>query len=359
MSTACFKTIIAGPCSAESEQLCLSVAAQLADSGLVDVFRAGVWKPRTLSGMYEGPGNEGLKYLNAVKQQFGFSVATEAATAAHAQACLKAGIDVIWIGARTVTDPFSVQELAEALQGTSIRVMVKNPLVPDLRLWTGATERLLKKGVKVEALIHRGFSVYEQSVYRNEPLWALMSEMKRQFPELLLIADPSHMAGKAAYVGTLAQQALEMEADGLMVEVHPEPLNALSDAAQQIVPAQFLTILKQLCAREGAVIPDMSIEELRSEIDEADEKLLKILAQRASIVKRMGQSKRNAGMTIMQTSRWQNVVESRLQKANQLGLDSNFVEELLKVIHDESLRIQLEIMNLSAPADKDKIQTSE
>lgn len=345
MSTACFKTIIAGPCSAESEALCLSVASGLVAGGAVDLFRAGVWKPRTLSGMYEGPGTDGLKYLLAVRDQFHLPVATEAATSQHVEACLKANIDAIWIGARTVTDPFSVQDVAEALQGSSIRVLVKNPLVADIRLWAGAIERLLKKDVKVEALIHRGFSVYEQSVYRNEPLWALMSEMHRQFPQLKVIADPSHMAGKAAYVGSLAAQALEMEADGLMIEVHPEPLKALSDAAQQITPQQLTEMLRQLCARDEMQVPDISIEELRREIDLTDEKLLNILAQRVSIVKRMGLSKKNAGMTIMQAGRWNKVMESRLEHSDVLGLHRAFVEELLKVIHDESLRIQLSILN--------------
>ncbi len=345
MAAPCFKTIIAGPCSAESAGLCLETAASLTESGLVDIFRAGIWKPRTMSGQYEGPGAEGLKYLAEVRSQYGLPIATEAATAAHVDACLKAEIDYIWIGARTVTDPFSVQELADALQNTSIKVMVKNPLVPDIRLWAGATERLLKNGVRVQSLIHRGFSVYEQSVYRNEPLWALVPEMRRLFPALFVIADPSHMAGKSAYIATLAAQALEMEVDGLMIEVHPHPNSALSDAAQQITPEQFTQILSAVCERHHVETGGVSLGDLRSEIDSTDEKILKLLAQRMSIVHRLGNAKKEAGLTMMQSERWMQVVEQRLRKGTALGLNPIFIHDILKVIHDESLRIQMELLD--------------
>jgi len=345
MSAKGFKMIVAGPCSAESEKLCLDVAASLARTGYVDMFRGGVWKPRTLRGMYEGPGNDGLKYLLAVRDQYKFPVVTEAATTAHVEAVLKAGLDAIWIGARTVTDPFSVQELANALQGSGIRILVKNPLVPDIRLWAGAVDRLLNKGLNVEALIHRGFVTYSESKFRNEPLWVLMSEMRTRFPDIKIIADPSHMAGNSFYVAGLAAVAKEMEADGLMIEVHSDPPTALSDANQQITPDEFAFLISSLCGEKVGSLSDASLEALRREIDETDERLLRILAQRLDIVKRMGAVKRDAGMTIMQAGRWKSLVDDRMKRAEALSLSTSFVRDLLQVLHDESLRIQLSILN--------------
>lgn len=345
MSAPGLKMIVAGPCSAESEKLCLDVAAGLARTGYVDLFRGGVWKPRTLRGMYEGPGNDGLKYLLAVRDQYKLPVVTEAATTAHVEAVLKAGLDAIWVGARTVTDPFSVQELANALQGSNIRILVKNPLVPDVRLWAGAVDRLLNKGLNVEALIHRGFVTYNESKFRNEPLWVLMAEMRTRFPDIKIIADPSHMAGNSFYVAGLAAQAKEMEADGLMIEVHSDPPSALSDANQQITPAEFVFLIDSLCGKQSTSLHDASLEALRREIDETDERLLRILAQRIDIVKRMGIVKRDAGMTIMQGGRWKSLVEDRLNRAAALDLNDEFIRELLQVIHDESLRIQMAIIN--------------
>ncbi len=345
MSAKGFKMIVAGPCSAESEKLCLDVAAGLARTGYVDMFRGGVWKPRTLRGMYEGPGNDGLKYLLAVRDQYKFPVVTEAATTAHVESVLKAGLDAIWIGARTVTDPFSVQELANALQGSNIRILVKNPLVPDIRLWAGAVDRLLNKGLNVEALIHRGFVTYSESKFRNEPLWVLMSEMRSRFPEIKIIADPSHMAGNSFYVAGLAAQAKEMEADGLMIEVHSDPPTALSDANQQITPDEFSFLISSLCDEKSGSLTDASLEALRREIDETDERLLRILAQRLDIVKRMGAVKRDAGMTIMQAGRWKSLVDDRMKRAAEMDLNTAFVRDLLQVLHDESLRIQLSILN--------------
>jgi len=345
MTASGFKLIVAGPCAAESEKLCLDVAAGLARTGYVDMFRGGVWKPRTLRGMYEGPGDDGLKYLLAVRDQYKFPVVTEAATTKHVEAVLKAGLDAIWIGARTVTDPFSVQELANALQGSNIRILVKNPLVPDVRLWAGAVDRLLNKGLNVEALIHRGFVTYAESKFRNEPLWVLMAEMRTRYPEIKIIADPSHMAGNSFYVAGLAAQAKEMEADGLMIEVHSDPEKALSDANQQISPDDFSFLIGSLCGKVTASLHDESLDALRREIDETDERLLRILAQRLDIVKRMGVVKRDAGMTIMQGGRWKTLVEDRLNRAKSLNLEDEFIREMLSVLHDESLRIQLSIMN--------------
>lgn len=341
MSVNCFKSIIAGPCSAESMEICMSVADAFAESGIVDIFRAGIWKPRSLSGMYEGPGEEGLSYLVAVKQKHGMKTATEVATPAHVEACLKADIDVLWLGARTVTDPFSVQLLADALEGTGVEVMIKNPVIPDIRLWIGAAERFIQKGIHVSAFINRGVALYEKSIFRNEPAWAMASEMRRIFPDVRLIADPSHMAGTAGYIKVLVMQALEMEVDGLMIEVHPNPGQALSDAQQQLHPDEFSVLMKHACSRSFSLIPDPMIEQLRKSIDDLDAELLNILSKRIAVVRQLGLRKKQSGLTLLQGERWNEVVHSRIEAAKLLQMEPSFVAALLKVIHDESLRIQI------------------
>ncbi len=343
MPSSGFDLIIAGPCSAESEKLCIDVAGDLVASGHVDLFRAGVWKPRSLSGMYEGPGEEGLKYLLAVRDRFKLPLITEVATANHVEAVLKNEIDAVWIGARTVTDPFSVEELASVLGKSNIRVFVKNPLVPDIKLWIGAVERLLNKNVNVEAVIHRGFVTYSAGKYRNEPLWFLMAEIRNRFPDIKIIADPSHIAGNSKYISEIAAQAKEMEADGLMIEVHSNPSKALSDALQQITPKDFAALIQSLSKTEVSYLKNTSLELLRKDIDDIDLKLLQLFAQRFEIVNKMGVLKRDSGMTIMQGQRWSNLVENRLKQALELGINVDFVKELLKVVHDESIRIQLSV----------------
>lgn len=339
--------LIAGPCSAESEKLCMDTAEQILSKTKIDIFRAGIWKPRSLHNTYKGPQNEGLKYLVKVQQEFGIPVATEVGTAQHVKACIQAGINYVWLGARSVANPFTVDELAEEIQGTGLKVMVKNPIVADFHLWAGAVDKLLSRNIEITALIHRGFATYDETVYRNEPLWSIFAEMKSRFPNIPILADPSHMAGKAAYIPILAQEAIDMEADGLMIEVHADAKNALSDAAQQISPEDFHKLMESLRQRTTACCDGISIQELREELDETDERLIKILAQRLEIIRRMGQIKKENNISVLQFDRWREVLQNRLSSGEKSKIDKNFLKGLLKSIHDESLRIQLEIMNES------------
>lgn len=347
MSEKTIKMIIAGPCSAESERLCMETAEQLVESGLINIFRAGIWKPRSLNNTYKGPQDKGLKYLIKVQKTFNIPVATEVGTAAHVKACADFGIDYVWLGARTVANPFAIEELASALENTSLKVMIKNPIVADISLWIGAIEKIISRNIPVTALIHRGFATFEQSVFRNDPLWSIFAEIKSKYPNIPLLADPSHMAGKTAYVQNLAQQALDMEADGLMIEVHSNVSAALSDAAQQISPTEFIELINNLKHRSENCLNGISIHELRKELDETDERLIKILAQRIDIIKRMGHFKKENNISVLQFERWREVLQKRLSLGKKHQIDNRFLKKLLKNIHDESLRIQLSIMNSS------------
>ncbi len=337
--------LIAGPCSAESEKLCMETAEQILKQNRIDIFRAGIWKPRSLHNTYKGPHEEGLKHLMKVQNEFHIPVATEVGTEEHVKACTDAGMKHVWLGARSVANPFTIDELAVALEGTGLKVMVKNPIVADINLWTGAVEKLQSRNIEIHALIHRGFATYEESVYRNEPLWSVFAAMKNRFPSIPILADPSHMAGKAAYVPVLAQQAIDMEANGLMIEVHANAKNALSDAAQQITPTDFHRLMENLTQRTTSCCDGISIQEMREELDETDERLIKILSQRMDIIRRMGQLKKENNISVLQFDRWREVLENRLAVGEKSKIDRDFLLKLLKSIHDESLRIQLEIMN--------------
>ena len=339
------KILIAGPCSAESEKVCMDTAEGILEKNTIDIFRAGIWKPRSLHNTYKGPGDSGLKYLMKVQQELGIPVATEVGTADHVKACLDAGMNNVWLGARSVANPFTIDELAEALENTGLKVMVKNPIVADIHLWAGAVDKIRSRNIEVSALIHRGFATYDESVYRNEPLWSIFAEMKSRFPNIPIIADPSHMAGKAAYVPVLAQQAIDMEADGLMIEVHSDVENALSDASQQISPEDFTRVMHNLRERTTSCCDGISIQELRTELDETDERLIRILSQRMDIIRRMGNLKKDNNISVLQLDRWREVLQNRLSTGEQSKIDREFLKGLLKSIHDESLRIQLEIMN--------------
>ena len=333
--------IIAGPCSAESREQVLNTAQELAKNG-VKIFRAGIWKPRTKPGGFEGVGTVGLPWLKEVKQKTGMLVATEVATAAHVFEAIKAGIDILWIGARTAANPFAMQELADSLRGTDIPVLVKNPVNPDLELWIGALERLVNAGVTNVGVILRGFSTYDQKMYRNLPLWHIPIELRRRYPNITMFCDPSHIGGKRELVAPISQQAMDLKFDGLMVESHCNPDEALSDAKQQITPQVLDFTLKMLVLRENVQTTE-NISVLRKQIDEIDEQLLAILAKRNRISKEIGMYKKENNMPVLQTGRYNEILEKRAQMGEAMNLDKDFVFAIMKSIHEESVRIQLSL----------------
>ena len=329
--------IVAGPCSAESEEQVMTVATELAAAG-VTLFRAGIWKPRTRPGCFEGIGPEGLQWLARVKKELNMPVATEVATAAHVEAALSAGIDLLWVGARTTTNPFAVQELADALRGVDIPVLVKNPVNPDLELWIGAFERLNNNGVTRLGAIHRGFSSYGEKVFRNSPQWQI------PLAHLPIICDPSHIAGKRELVMPLSQQALDLNLDGLMVEVHCNPSCALSDARQQLTPAELVAMLDKLVHRSSA--GDTSyIAHHRSCLDSIDDELIRLLARRMEIVRQIGEIKKDKGLTVFQPFRYKETMERCAALSITHKLDVEAVKDIFEAIHSESIRQQLCIVN--------------
>lgn len=334
--------VIAGPCSAESREQVMSTATQLAAKG-VRIFRAGIWKPRTKPGGFEGVGVAGLPWMKEVKQATGMLLATEVATPYHVFEAIKAGIDILWIGARTAANPFAMQELADSLKGTDIPVLVKNPVNPDLELWIGGIERLYRAGVKRLGVIHRGFSSYEKKLYRNLPLWHIPIELKRRYPNLTIFCDPSHIGGKRELVAPIAQQAMDLNFDGLIVESHCDPENALSDAAQQITPEVLDFTLSMLVVRDNPQTTE-NITVLRKKIDEIDETLLTILAKRMGISREIGVYKKEHNMPILQSGRYSDILENRAKQGESLGLSATFVQEIMKSIHEESVKVQMDIM---------------
>lgn len=341
--------IISGPCSAESENQMVSTARQLAALGKVNVLRAGIWKPRTRPGQYEGAGSEGLKWLIKAKEETGLPVATEVANAAHVEACLKAGVDILWVGARTTVNPFSVQDVADALEGVDIPVLVKNPVNPDLELWIGALERLNRAGITKMAAIHRGFSSFDKSPFRNAPMWDIAIELKTRFPELDIICDPSHIAGQRELIPFIAQKALDLDMAGLMIESHIEPSVALSDAKQQVTPAALGKLLEDLVVRTPSTTNKefkSTLTILREQIDQLDDQIMQTLAARMKISEQIGNYKRDNKVTILQVNRWEEIVQTRIAQGNAMGLGDDFVTNLLKLIHSESIQVQQKVMNL-------------
>ena len=334
--------VIAGPCSAESREQVLATATALAAKG-VKIFRAGIWKPRTKPGGFEGVGAVGLPWLKEVKQVTGMLTATEVATPYHVFEAVKAGIDILWIGARTVANPFAMQELADALKGTDMPVLIKNPVNPDLELWVGAIERLYRAGINNLGVIHRGFSSYEKKLYRNLPLWHIPIELKRRFPNITVFCDPSHIGGKRELVAPIAQQALDLKFEGLIIESHCNPDCALSDAAQQITPEILDYTLNMLVIRENGQTTE-NINVLRKQIDEIDEQLLTILAKRMRISKEIGTYKKEHNMPILQSGRYNDILENRAKQGQAMNLSADFVTEIMKAIHEESVKVQMEIM---------------
>jgi chorismate mutase len=345
--------LIAGPCSAETEEQVLTTARQLRslqDLGVaqVDLFRAGIWKPRTRPGAFEGVGVTGLPWLQRVQEETGMKVSTEVATGQHVNECLKYGIDVLWIGARTTVNPFSVQEIADAMSGSDIPVMVKNPVNPDYKLWVGAIERLYKAGLRRISAVHRGFSTYGDSKYRNVPRWQMGIDLMQEFPDLELICDISHICGRRDILAETAQKAYDLNFDGLMVEVHPEPDQAWSDASQQITPARFAEMVGALVQRHStSEDPDFQerIENFRQQIDEYDEEILNLIAQRMLLVREIGYVKKDKNVAIFQPERWRALAEACRLRAEKGDLSREFISMFLEAIHQEGISQQERIMN--------------
>lgn len=339
--------IISGPCSAETEEQVLTTARDVAKDSRVKVLRAGIWKPRTRPGSFEGIGEVGLDWLNAAKAETGLLTATEVANGAHVEACLKAGIDILWVGARTTVNPFSVQEVADALKGVDIPVLVKNPINPDLGLWQGGLERINAAGITRLAAIHRGFSTYEKTPFRNLPMWDMAIEMMRKFPNLDIVNDPSHIAGNRELLPYISQKALDLNMEGLMIEAHMTPSVAWSDAAQQVTPSGLSELLDNLKFRsESAPAAEINkLEALRKSIDELDDEIFQKLASRMKVADQIGQYKADNSVTILQVGRWEEIVNKRIALGSAMGLDSEFVKSYLKIIHKESIRRQNVVMN--------------
>ena len=339
--------VIAGPCSAESEAQVVETAKQLAADGRIDILRAGIWKPRTRPGRYEGAGAPGLRWLLKAKQETGLPVATEVAHASHVDACLAHGVDALWVGARTTVNPFSVQELAHALRGCHVPVFVKNPVSPDVDLWLGALERLHAAGVTRLGAIFRGFTSVDAKPYHNAPIWDLAVELKTRVPGLPLLCDPSHICGASALVPLVSQKACDLGFDGLMIESHINPSAALSDAAQQLTPAEVRRLLDALIHRtpEGrAASGEGTLARLREDIDRLDDEIMRSIAARMRISERIGEYKRDNDVTILQISRWEEVVRSRSVLGVAMGLDEGFTRALLRLLHRESIEVQERVM---------------
>lgn len=335
--------LIAGPCSAETEEQVMAVAQELVSCG-VKIMRAGIWKPRTKPGGFEGVGSDGLAWLKRVKQETGMYVATEVATQKHVYEALKYGIDMLWIGARTTANPFAVQEIAEALKGVDIPVLVKNPVNPDLELWIGALERLSNAGLTRLGAIHRGFSSYDKKIYRNQPQWHIPIELKRRYPDLPIITDPSHIGGKREYIHQLSQQAMDLAFDGLIIETHCTPDTAWSDAKQQITPCRLKEVISSLVVREKGYKSE-NITALRTQIDEIDNQLLELLSKRMQVSQGIAIFKKKHGMTVVQTDRYDEIMHKWMAQAQALGLSQEFARELFETIHEESVKEQIDVFN--------------
>ncbi|MGM9746552.1 MAG: chorismate mutase [Paludibacteraceae bacterium] len=335
--------VIAGPCSAETEEQTLTTARQLAQNG-IKIFRAGIWKPRTKPGGFEGIGVEGLQWLRRVKNETGMYVATEVATAKHVYEALKYGIDVLWIGARTTANPFAVQEIADALRGVDLPILIKNPVNPDIELWIGAIERIYNAGLHQLAAVHRGFSSYDKKVYRNQPQWHIPIELHRRLPDLPLFCDPSHIGGKRELIAPLSQQAMDLQFDGLLIESHCTPDSAWSDKDQQLSPDVLDVILRKLVLREMKQTTE-DLVDLRREIDTIDNELLELLAKRMRISTEIGTYKKEHGIAVLQTGRYSEILEKRIVNGEKLGMSREFMRTILEAIHEESVRVQVELMN--------------
>jgi 3-deoxy-7-phosphoheptulonate synthase len=339
--------MVAGPCSAETEEQVMETARLLAETGRVDVFRAGLWKPRTRPDSFEGVGTVGLRWLKQVKEQYDLPTAVEVATEKHVYEALKFGIDILWIGARTSVNPFAMQSIADALQGVNIMVMVKNPINPEPDLWVGAIERLYKAGIRHVGAIHRGFSSYEKTAYRNQPKWQIAIELRQRIPDIPLLCDPSHMGGHRKFILDLAQKAMDLNYDGLMIESHIDPDNALSDKKQQLTPGDLVALISQLVLRDPETKDSdfiNALNELRSQIDIYDDQLLDILESRMLVAETIGKYKKEHNITILQSARWKEILTRAIDKGEKRGLSAEFITIILEAIHQESISHQMKVM---------------
>lgn len=334
--------VIAGPCSAETEEQVMETARALAAEGF-HIYRAGLWKPRTKPGGFEGVGTAGITWLQRVKRETGMYTATEVATREHVAAALKGGIDLLWIGARTAANPFAMQEIADALRGVDVPVLVKNPVSPDLELWIGAIERIYNAGIRRIGAIHRGFSSIDKNLYRNHPLWAVPIELHRRIPALPIFCDPSHIGGKRELIAPLSQQAMDLGFDGLIIESHCMPDCAWSDKAQQVTPDALAYITRNLVIRDQTITTE-SLTELRSQIDKLDDELLELLTRRMRVSRDIGQYKKEHNMPVLQARRYEELLERRAGQAEQMGMDREFMRTVLQAIHEESIRQQMEVL---------------
>ena len=335
--------VIAGPCSAETEEQLMETAKELAIKGC-HMFRAGVWKPRTKPGGFEGHGEPALVWMAEVKKETGMLIGTEVATPEHVELAMKYGLDMLWIGARTSANPFAMQQLADAMKGLEVPVLVKNPVNPDLELWIGAMERINQAGVKKMAAIHRGFSSFDKSMYRNAPMWQIPIELRRRIPNLPIVCDPSHMGGKRELIAPLSQQALDLGFDGLMIESHCDPDKAWSDAKQQVTPEVCDYIVGMLVARDNTFTTE-NIKLLRQQIDNIDNELVELLAKRMRVCREIGQYKKEHNIQVLQTGRYNEILDKRGVQGSLTGMSSDFIKQVFEHIHEESVRQQLEIVN--------------
>ncbi|MDR2643602.1 MAG: bifunctional 3-deoxy-7-phosphoheptulonate synthase/chorismate mutase type II [Planctomycetaceae bacterium] len=335
--------VIAGPCSAETEAQVISTANAIASCG-VRIFRAGIWKPRTKPGGFEGVGLEGLNWLKRVKRETGMYTTIEVATREHVFAALKAGIDILWIGARTAVNPFAVQEIADALNGMDIPVLIKNPVNPDLELWIGAIERVYRAGIRRIGAVHRGFSSYDNKGYRNAPHWQVPIELRRRIPNLPILCDPSHIAGKRDLIHGLSQQAMDLKFDGLLIETHCSPDEAWSDSQQQITPQQLRQLLSALVIRDMDR-PSNNLAELRSKIDGIDDQLLSLLAVRMQVAVEIGLYKKANNMPVLQATRYGQIIEQKSDMAKSMKLDPDFIRKIMQAIHEESVKQQIKVVS--------------
>ena len=334
--------VIAGPCSAETEEQVIETARSLAAEG-IRIYRAGLWKPRTKPGGFEGVGEKGIAWMQRVKRETGMYTATEVATRQHVETALKGGIDLLWIGARTAANPFAMQEIADALRGADVPVLVKNPVSPDLELWIGAIERIHNAGIRRLGAIHRGFTSIDKSLYRNHPMWAIPIELHRRLPSLPIFCDPSHIGGKRELIAPLSQQAMDLGFDGLIIEAHCTPDSAWSDKAQQVTPDALAYILRNLVIREQTTTTE-NLNELRAQIDKLDDQLLELLVRRMRVSRDIGQYKKEHDMPILQTQRYEELLARRAAQAVELGMDREFMRTVLQAIHEESVRQQMEVL---------------
>lgn len=340
--------LIAGPCGAESETQVLRTAEQISQIPQMALFRSGIWKPRTRPNSFEGMGEKGLIWLQEVKKQFGLKTTVEVATAQHVELALKYGVDVLWIGARTTVNPFSVQEIADSLKGADVPVMIKNPIHPDLQLWIGAIERITQAGITKVAAIHRGFHHYSKHKYRNEPIWKIPIELRTLYPQLPIICDPSHIAGSRELIQEVAQEALNIGFDGLMIETHCDPDNALSDAKQQLKPAdlqKLITSLKIRADRSSDAEAKFYLDDLRKLIDTIDEELMDVIQKREDVIRLIGKYKKDHNVTAFQLERWQEILKTRAQWADKRNISRAHIEKLCQLLHEESIRIQNELLD--------------